>query len=331
MRSLEEIENALRQNPDSFDTLYEYTLVLHASQHYRYAFVSTERAIAVYESSPTEEAKERYLELKRFRQRVLMNHLDAILGELMPFLDTRWTPVFKLGRPREIALIVDRNNVRGLTEVVKSDQLKRVRFLSLTIDECADEALEILQDFRFDPIRIMNLCFNADVSPAVYTSFWQHASQRVVNLSGLSCRMPHLTDRAAITTYKSVQRLESFSLLSLDRTTMTEAICDCIADDERSNRLTSLAIVGSSIGDKGLMSLLQSDYLESLQSLDLHDGILTNASARLISADFKLPQLRTIDLRYNQLDPSGVSILSKLPLEIKIDSQHRRPTGRISS
>jgi len=331
MRSLEEIENALRQDPDNFNLLYEYTVVLHGSHHYRYAFVSTERAIAVFESAPTEANQAYYLELKKFRQRVLANHLDDILGGIMPFLDSRWTPVFKLGRPREIALIVNRNNVRYLSEVVTSDQLKRLRFLSLTIDDCADEALEVLQDFRFDPIRVMNLCLNADVSASVYESFWQRASQHVTSLSGLSCRMPHLSDRAAITTYKSVQQLESFSLLSLDRTTMSEAVCDCIADDERSNSLTSLAIVGSSIGDKGLMSLLQSDYLESLQSLDLHDGVLTNATARLISADFKLPQLRSIDLRYNQIDPSGVSILSRIPLEIKLDSQHRRPTGRIPS
>lgn len=331
MRSLEEIENALRGNPDDFDTLYEYTRVLFDANHVKYSFASTERAIAVYESAPDPAQEARYMELKRFRQKLILNYLDALLDEAWPFLDARWTPVFKLGRPREIALLITPDNVHLLPALIKSDSFKRLRFLSLTFVDCADEALDHLQEFRFDPIRIMNLCFNSDVHESAFDAFWQKIMFRVKNLVGVSLRMPHLTDKIATTLQNYTSNLESLSLLSLDRTTLTHKFCEVLADDARSQRLTNLAIVGSCLGDKGLLTLLSSDNFANLQTLDLHDGTLTNAAARIIAADIKLPQLRSIDLRYNQIDPAGLDILSRVRLELKVSDQHNRPAGRLQS
>ncbi len=329
MRSQEELKEALRERPDSFDILYEYVRLLCKANDLKHAFMLAERGIAVYDASPIESMQEDYLDLKRTRNQLLRDHLDEILDELCPLMDPRWMPTFKLGRPREIAWQLGIENLDVLSCVLRSDQLRRLRFLGVTITDHPDLVLGVLSKFNFDPVRVLNLSFLEDPSAPALQLFWEKAMFEAQNITNLSVRMPHLTDRHAIVTREHAKNLESLSLLSLDRTCMTSEVCDCIADDENSNKLMNLAIVGSSIGDKGFWTLLTSDNFTNLQTLDLHDGFLTNATARLLAAEIHLPQLRSLDLRYNTIDPAGIDILEDVGLEMRYSDQHARPAGRI--
>ena len=110
---------------------------------------------------------------------------------------------------------------------------------------------------------------------------------------------------------------------------MSESICEYIADDAKSQSLMRLGIVGSRIGDNGLFALFSSDNLNALQALDLRDGTLTNNAARVVTAAHSLPQLRALDLRYNEIDPAGIDMLMRGNIQCKVDGQHVRPASAL--
>lgn len=331
MRSQEELIAALREQPDSFDTLYEYCMLLSSTNEYTKLFSLSERGVAIYETTPElyDIEQMRYFDLKRICHQLKRDHLDALVGESWPLVDLRWQPVFKLGRPREIAWQISHKNLAYLPAALHSDQLKRLRFLSITIADCTEEVLNILSRFRFEPLRVMNMCFLETPSVAAYQNFWNNAATDCGGLTSLSVRMPRLTDDHAIITRQALPHLESLSLLSLDRNYMTIKLCDFLADDPHSVNLMNLALIGTCFGDKGLLSLLTSEHFANLQTLDLHDGTLTNAAARLINADYHMPQLRNLDVRHNMIDPAGIDALQRARIQVACSDQHTRPAGRI--
>lgn len=106
---------------------------------------------------------------------------------------------------------------------------------------------------------------------------------------------------------------------------MHDGICDMIVDDPQSSRLRILALIGTSIGNSGLMTLLQNENFDRLQMLILRDGILTNTAADIISAS-ELPQLRKIDVSYNQIDQAGLHKLERIThIQVTRDFQNCRP------
>ena len=114
----------------------------------------------------------------------------------------------------------------------------------------------------------------------------------------------------------------------MDRTGIQPDYCEFLADDVRSSTLTRLALVGTSIGNEGLFTLFESDNFESLQTLDLHDGVMTNGATMVIVSAHSMPALRTIDLSYNTIDAAGLNRLKHATVECKTDHQHERPLGR---
>jgi hypothetical protein len=59
--------------------------------------------------------------------------------------------------------------------------------------------------------------------------------------------------------------------------------------------------------------------------LILRDGILTNTAADIISAS-ELPQLRKIDVSYNQIDQAGLHKLEQIThIQVTRDFQNCRP------
>ncbi|MCL2326764.1 MAG: hypothetical protein FWC40_09775 [Proteobacteria bacterium] len=329
MRDQDALQRELRENPESFEILREYALFLYGADELRACFALTERAIASYDKAPNPLKQPQYFELKRLRHQLVRNHLDLLMGESWPLLDSRWPPVFKLGRPREMAWHIDSHNMDAVEAALRSDQLRRLRYLSVTITEAPDAILKRFHNLRLSTLRALNLTFLQDPSRGAFGVFWEATTQVLAGLLTLSMRMTRLSDAMALMPFRLLHHLQSLNFISLDRSGLTPSLCDALASDKRSNQLVQLGIVGSCLGDSGLLTLLTSDNFAALQALDLQDGLLSNAAARLISAETHLPKLRSLDLRYNQIDEAGIAILSRnQTLTIRSEGQHSRPPGR---
>ena len=327
MHTQEELRQILSAEPDRFDALCEMSGLLHREGNFAGCFAMLERAIASYEATPDEAEQSRYFDMKRFRSHLLRSRLPEILGPVYPLLDLRWTPVFKLGRIREVAWRLNASNIPYIPAAVQSQMMRRVRFLSIVFDEYTDEALALFCGLFPDSLRVLSLTFNEMPQHSGFMRFWQQHSESGIfkDVVALTVSMPTMNDAYASLMRNAFGSLESLSLISLYRGNITGNFCEEIADDPRSNALTRLALVGTNIGDDGLFTLLSSENFSSLQVLDVHDGILTNASARVLSAEHNLSRLRSIDLSYNRIDPAGVDMVRRTSIEANVEGQHSRP------
>lgn len=330
MRSQEELKQILSVNPEQFEALCEMASWYYQECNFPGCFVMVERAITSYEATPDPASLDVYYDLKRLHTRLLHENMADLLGPMFPLADKRWSPAFKLGRLREIAWHVHDGNLYALNDALSSYQLRKLRYLYVTIDgsqPCVDFFLESISHRLPDTLRALNLQFAQSPTPYAFSTFW-HEHQYTSEFAGLTAvtvAMPRLDDEAAHIVRTSLGRLSELNLASKDRTGMTPATCEEFADDPKSNCLTRLGIVGSCIGDEGLFIILSSDNFESLHTLDVHDGTLTNASCRVLHAEHNLSQLRHIDLRYNLIDPAGIDMIRRTSIEADLDGQHSRP------
>ncbi len=327
MHSQEELRQILNQSPDCFEALCEMAVAYRKSGNYAGCFAMVERAIDSYQTNPIPETEAYYFELKRLHAHLLRNHLPEILGPIYQLLDLNWMPVFKYGRPCEMAWRIHSLNIEYLDDALNSPQLKRLRYLYISFESRVDETLRLLSNRIPKSLKALNLQFNALPSEMDFASFWTayHNTDELDHIRSLKVSMSRITDAIALIIRKSFSALEELVFCSTDRQGLTAAMCEYLADDVQSNALRRLGLVGTSIGDRGLYALISSPNLYQLQTLDLHDGILTNTAARLICAESELPQLTSIDLSYNKIDPAGIAMLEKCPLSIKLDGQHMRP------
>ena len=325
MRSLSDLQKALSESPNSFAILSEYAEAQSAAGAYREAFVLSERALAAYETDHGSSESPECTDIKRLRHQLMRDHLDLIVGTSWPLLDKMWTPVFKSGNLRDVSWEITAENIGALSAAVASDDHKRLRFLNINICTRPDVVLSQLKYLNFTPLRVLNLHFQEDPTPAAYRDFWNMAGESARMLDSLTVSMPHHGDEHAEICKSHVHNLETLSFISSDRSCMHDSICDMIVDDPQSSRLRILALIGTSIGNTGLMTLLQNENFDRLQMLILRDGTLTNAAADIICAA-ELPQLRRIDVSYNQIDPAGLSKLDQLThIQIAKDFQNCRP------
>ena len=327
MRTQEELRQILSADPDQFDALCEMSGWYHREGNFAACFALIDRAIASYESMPQNEAQSRYFEIKRFRSHLLRNRLPEILGDVYPLLDLRWTPVFKLGRLRETAWSLNGSNIFHIPGGMRSPMMRRVRYLAILFENSANAALEQLCMYFPESLRALHLTFREVPENSVFSRFWQQAAERGIfnGVTALSVTMPEIDDETASLMRHAFDSLESLELISTNRGPLTSLFCEELADDTRSNALTRLALVGTNIGDDGLFTILSSENFSSLQVLDVHDGILTNATARVLSAEHNLSRLRSIDLSYNRIDPAGIDMIQHTSIEAKMDGQHTRP------
>ncbi len=325
MRSLSDYQNASSTFPESFLELSETANARMASQAYREAFVFAERALSAYETEHGTTESIACADMKRLRHQLMRDHLDQVVGTSWPLLDKMWTPIFKLGNLRDVSWEITADNLSRLSAAVSSEDHRRLRFLNMNITVSADEVLSCLSQFNFSPLRVLNLHFKKDPSVAAYRAFWEKASETARTLDSLTVSMPHHSDAHAEICKSHVRHLETLSFISSDRRCMHDGICDMIVDDPQSSRLRILALIGTSIGDSGLMTLLQNENFDRLQMLILRDGILTNTAADIISAS-ELPQLRKIDVSYNQIDQAGLHKLEQIThIQVTRDFQNCRP------
>lgn len=287
-----------------------------------------DRAIASYEVTPVEGEQNRFFELKRLHALLLREHMFDIVGPAASMLDPRWKPVFKLGRPRELALCIGTHHLPILHEALCANQLKRLRFLNLSITGNATKAVQALLYGRYDTLRALSIAFDEMPDMAHLCHFFEFLAPHFADIVSFKLRLPRIDDTLAIRVRRAFDRLEFFSLESNERL-MSESICEYIADDAKSQSLMRLGIVGSRIGDNGLFALFSSDNLNALQALDLRDGTLTNNAARVVTAAHSLPQLRALDLRYNEIDPAGIDMLMRGNIQCKVDGQHVRPASAL--
>lgn len=324
----EALHKKLQENPDSFETLKQYALALHDDSEFLGCFALVERGISVYERKPSPALQPQYFELKRLRQGLIRDHLDVLVGPSYPLLDARWMPIFKLGKPREMAWNIDRRNVHLVSAALNSPHLSRLRYLNINLLEgAAVEALQQLAMRRTSPLRALALTLAESLPNKLYLDFFNQVKDKAWELVTLKLSLPWLDDEVAIEILKSNNKLEYLSFSSLDRQALTKKICEFIADYPRSQKLSQLALVGSSFGDAGLLALLTSEHCVGLQGLDLHDGVLSNVAARIVAAENRLPKLRSLDLRYNQIDPAGLDILSRTQIDCRCEHQHQRPSA----
>lgn len=327
MRSQEELKQVLSQLPECFEALCEMAVLYRKAGNYAGCFAMVERALDSYDANPIPSEEAYYLELKRLHAHLLRNHLPEILGSIYQLLDLNWMPVFKSGRPSEMAWRIHALNIEHFDEALNSPQLKRLRYLYIAFESHVDQALEILSGHIPQSLRVLNLQFNAMPSEMDFARFWNvyHSTDALAHIRSLKVTMPRITDADALQIRKAFCELEDLSFCSRDRQGITAAMCEYLADDVQSNALRSLSLVGTSVGDRGLYALISSPNLSQLQTLDLSDGVLTNTAARLLTAESELPQLTSVDLSYNKLDPAGIAMLAKSDLAIKTDGQHTRP------
>lgn len=323
-----ELNKKLHENPNSFELLREYTLVLYDQRDIAGCFALTERAISVYERKALPSIQPQYFELKRLRQRLIREHLDVLVGPSFPLLNMRWLPIFKLGKPREMAWAIDRNNVHLISAALASPQLSRLRYLNINVAEAAGiETLKQLLQRQLSPLRALSLSLNDSLPKQVYLDFFSHAREKVKELITFKLSLPRLDDELAIAAIKNNDKLEYLTLCSLEREALTQNICEFIADNPSSQKLSQLGLVGSSFGDTGLLALLTSEHCTGLQALDLHDGVLSNVAARIVTAENRLSSLRSLDFRYNQIDPAGLDILARTKIDCRCEHQHQRPSS----
>lgn len=321
MLDQEKMREILSQNPEDFGALYALCLDFRQAHEYCASFAMAERAIASYEKNPAGGEQNRYFELKRLHMQLMRDHLDALVGVGAQILDERWRPIFHLGRPRELALSVAAENVSLLQNALCAPQLKRLRFLSVTVLSNATEAVISMMNGQFQPLRALSLAFHEMPNVAALCQFFENVHTQFVGVTSFKIQLPRIDNVLAMELRRAFGTLESLTLESFDREGITSAFCEYLADDPRSAALTRLGLVGTSIGDDGLFTLLSSDLLTSLQVLDVRNGILTNNAARVIVAH-SLPNLHAIDLRYNQIDPAGIDMLARLPIQCHTASQH---------
>ena len=320
----EELKQILNNDPENFRALYSMSLVFQNEKNYAGCFAMVERAISSYENAPLSDYQSFYFELKRLHTHLLRNHMEDILGPAYHLLDPHWIPVFKLGRPREMAWTVTSNNISYIQKAMNAPQLRKLRYLSVTFKESPDVALNELFQCPLSILRTLSLSFRESPNYATLRAVFSNARSSIENFSGFSLKMPKIDDSIAILVQSTFKTLDALSLTSNTRT-LSKAFCEVLADDPRSNQLTRLALIGSSIGNQGLFTLFASENFGSLQVLDLRDGLLTNAAARIVLAGQYPPHLRTLDVRYNTIDPAGIDMLSRSSLECLYDGQHERP------
>lgn len=329
MRSLIELKGILEHHPEDFNALYEMTMIYRQEHNYAACFAMSERLIASYDKRPLAHEQNRYFEIKRLHSQMLREHLSDILGPSSRLLDTRWMPVFRLGRPREMAWKITPANAHHMRAALEAPQLKKLRFLSITLDDSPNEALKVLHEVYLGGLKVLNILFMNRPDDSIFYSLWRNAGDQFQTICNFRLRMPFIDDQMATTVRKAFGPLESFSLTSLDRRGISQDFAEYLADDTQSNTLIRLALVGTSIGDEGLFSLFSSENFNNLQVLDLHDGILTNNAGRVFQAAHNLPKLRNIDVRYNNIDPAGLNMIKHSCLDCVTDGQHTRPVGRI--
>ena len=327
---MDDLSQFYTQDPDNFETLYELTTRSFQEHNFPVSFAMSERAIAVFEKHPEASYHARYFDVKRLHYQMIHEHLDEILGTAYPLLDSRWMPVFKLGKVREMAWRIDHTNVLNIRQALNASSLKRLRFLSVTFEEIPDNALIQLIHCNLTSLRALSMHFVTMPSVELLMDFFSSLRENGIELNTFGLRMASIDDALAIHIRRSLGGIDVLSFTSMVREGMTHKLCESIADDPQSNTLTRLCLVGTSMGNEGLFSLMSSENLKSLQALDLHDGILTNAAAHIITASHELPSLHCIDVRYNQIDPAGVDILSRCAFQCYCDNQHERPEGRES-
>lgn len=327
MPSLEELKEILAQDPENFIVLHD--LALHFRKvNYSACFAMVERAIASYEKNPNIELQSNYFDLKRLHQHILHNHLLDLLGPAFYLLDERWAPVFRNGRLREMAWNVTDDNIQYILSALTSVPLKKMYFLSITVSCNPTIFLRHMIQGTFSMLKTLNLHFFHTPELSAFEDFFDSGRDELSNLSTFGLRMPRINNSMAIAAKDGLKTPESFSLTSMDRTGIQPDYCEFLADDVRSNALTRLALVGTSIGNEGLFTIFESENFESLQTLDVHDGIMTNGAAQVIVSAHAMPSLRAIDLRYNMIDAAGLNRLNRATVECTADHQHERPLGR---
>ena len=327
MRSQEELRQILGEQPDCFEALCEMSAWYYHAKNYAGCFAMLERAIASYEANPIELEQSKFFEIKRLNASMQRNFLPEILGVSYELLDLRRMPIFKLGRVREMTWRFNASNYHHIAEALISPQLRRLRYLTMTFESGTDFVLQQLSDRLPESLRAINLYFDEMPDRNVFLSFW-HNYQQSCGLSGIvsiTMRMPFMDDEMACAVRDALDKLECLHFTSQDPSGITPIFCEKLADDPRSNMLLRLGLVGTSIGDEGLFTLLSSENFEAVQTLDVHDGILTNATARVLHAEHNMNHLRNIDLSYNRIDPAGLAMLQNTSLQIKTEGQHQRP------
>ena len=331
MATQDELIQLLNSDPENFGVLHDLALLFYKDANYAGSFAMAERAIASYEKEEhaDQSFQSPYFDIKRLHAKLQKNHLDQILGPAFHLLDSQWLPVFKLGRPRELAWIVNSRNLAHIAPALNSVQLRRLRFLSIKFEDSVDEALAQFKDVSMSMIRALNFNFLKMPKTRHLQDFCVNCRSQLSNVVNMTLRMPRIDNQIATLARNAFHALESFSLTSLDRTGITAEFCESLADDPLSNHMMRLGLVGTSIGNEGLFAIISSDNFAALQALDLHDGILNNGAAKVLAAARNLPNLRTIDLRYNMIDPAGLNILQNASLDCLTKGQHERPKGRI--
>lgn len=328
MRSLEEISALLAQDPENFTLLHDMAFLFHQNRNYSGCFVMLERAIASYETNPIPELQPHYFDIKRLHTHLLHDRLQEVLGPAYFLINQRWMPVFKLGRVREIAWNVSSKNLKHVIPALSNSMLKKLRFLSLTIEDSADELLDLLSTVPLNTLRALSIQFSETPTFSIFRQFFTTHKNSFIDIKSLSLRMPRINNTMAVCVRNALETPESLNFTSMDRTLINKDFCEMLADDAKSNFLTRLSLVGTSIGNEGLFAIFSSENFSSLQALDLHDGILSNGAAKVIAAAHNLPNLHTIDLRYNMIDPAGINLLRGASIQCLYDCQHTRPEGR---
>ena len=328
MQSQEELSQLLSQDPENFSALHDMALLLHQDRNYPACFAMLERAIASYENTPISELQSHYFDIKRLHAHLLHDKLSDILGPSYNLIDQKWLPVFKYGRPREMAWRISAGNIRYVQPALESPMLKKLRFLSISIDDSADNFLDTITPCTLSMLRALSIQFIENPAFSLFHQFFTTHKKDFTEVKSLSLRMPRINNTMAVCARNALGSPESLNLTSMDRTLLNKDFCEMLADDTRSNAITRLSLVGTSIGNEGLFAIFSSENFTNLQALDVHDGFLNNGAAKVIAAARNLANLHTVDLRYNLIDPAGVNMLKNVPIKCLCDNQHTRPEGR---
>ncbi|MFA5624461.1 MAG: hypothetical protein WC966_05335 [Bradymonadales bacterium] len=329
MHKSDEFEKMISMQPESFELHRRYALYLYELENYSRCFDILHEAMYLYEENPASSSQGDYFVLRRIEQNLRRMHMRELIGDVHFLLAMGWQPVFKRGLVRELVLQLNETNVRYLVTGLQHPKLRKLRGLSLRFQNSAMDVLPILANLSFSPIRALQLHFSENILCSHVAQFVRNIRQSLANLKLFYLQMPRIVDDSAIAIKKMLADIPYFTLHSQERSGMTHRTAYFIADDAASESLEELALVGTQIGDRGLLALAMSKHLTKLSRLSLKDGVLSNNAARILTADHELRGIGSLDLSYNEIDEAGIASLQKLNIKQELGHQHQRPAGAI--
>ena len=314
----EDLELQIQRNPNSLKLRLDFARVMLQQRDHRGALAATQQALEI---NSVHELAERS-ELQQLEERLLSEYTPTLVGPLYEFCTPEQAPGFAEGQLVELVVNLDRRALEAFEQGLKSPELSKLELLGVIVEEDlpGNKVLDILTQSRLPKLLELNLWFKSRFGTGPLNRLVQ--SDGFKQLEVFYLRGPKVSDGAVRMIAQQLGTLLELRIRSDDIESLTEQAAYAIADADGARQLEVLALVGSVLGDAGVLALSTCSKLHNLRRLELRDGILSNEGARILASHTGLTGLEELDVSYNSIDEAGLDELRSLGLKLKEDHQH---------